>query len=122
MNKDADQNIIVNSVENVKITINNQILNGKEIHDDAATNNSHYIKKRFNNLEQRHGSKLTCADGTVPESPFMGTIMDKGETFNNVIYLPNIPYSIKSQFRLLEVEGWKIVDWTDTSIKELEIT
>ena len=42
--------------------------------------------------------------------------MDKGETFNNVIYLPNIPYSIKSQFQLLEVEGWKIADWSDTSI------
>ena len=52
----------------------------------------------------------------VPESPFMGTIIDKGETFNNVIYLPNIPYSIKSQFQLLEVEGWEIADWSNTSI------
>ena len=51
MNKDADQNIIENSVENVEITMNTQILNGKEIHDDAATHNSHYIKKRFKNLE-----------------------------------------------------------------------
>ena len=111
MNKDADQNIIVNSVENVEITINNQILHGNEKHDDAATNNSLYIKKRFKNLEQRHGSKLTCADGTVPESPYMGTITDKGEILKNVIYLPNIPYSIKSQFQLLEVEGWKIAEW-----------
>ena len=63
MNKDADQYISVNSVENVEININNQVLHGKEIHNEAATHNAHYIKKRFTKLEQRHGSKLTCADG-----------------------------------------------------------
>ena len=59
---------------------------------------------------------MTGADGTVPESPFMGTIISNGETLNNVIYLPNIPYSIKSQYQLLEVEGWEIADWSNTSI------
>ena len=68
----------------------NQILNGKTIHDDAATNHSHNNKKAFINLKQRTGYTLTGADGTSPDAPYLGSIIENGEQLNNVVYLPNI--------------------------------
>ena len=89
------------------IVIFNQLLSGKTIHDDAATNHS---------LKQRTGYTLTGADGTSPDAPYLGSIIENGEQLNNVVYLPNITYKIHSQYQLIEVEKWRFQRADDLSI------
>ena len=58
-------------------------------------------------MKQRTGYTLTGADGTLPNAPYLGSIIENGEQLDNVVYLPNISYRIHSQYQLIEVENGK---------------
>ena len=87
-----------------EVIILSQNLKGKIVHDDAATHHGHYDKNVFNNLKKRSGYSLTAANGTEEEPPSLGSIIQDGEQLDDVIYLPNIPYQIHSQYQLIEAE------------------
>ena len=99
-----------------EVVVMAQQLEGKIIHDDAATHHGHYIKEQFLNLKKRHGYSLTGANGTAEESPMLGTINQDGEYLYDVIYLPNLNYQIHSEYQLIEVEKWTIKYFDDYSI------
>jgi len=94
----------------MKIVIDNaQILEGKKILDNAASNHAVHKLGELVSYKVRGDVSLSGVNGTSRGPIIMGTIRDEynNKVIDNVIYTPGINYSISSEAKMLDEEGWK---------------